>query len=129
MPSYAVDSKKQLMIATGVVGIVQEWAVLPDGSRRPSETQARDEATGFPLWNVEVLYQQTSFGRVSSTTAMVSVGAADQPLVPTLSPVQFDGLRVEVRLTKAKALVESWVAESLAGAVAPVKGARSGGDA
>ncbi len=116
MPNYVVDSRKQPMIATGVVGIVQEWEDR-DGSRRPSDRQARDEDTGMPLWNVEVLYQQTSFGRVSSVTAMVAVGAVEQPQVSALGPVVFEGLRVEVRVNKAKALVEAWVAESLAGAV------------
>ncbi len=73
MPNYAVDSSKQPMIATGVVGIVQEWEDR-DGARRPSDRQARDEGTGMPLWNVEVLYQQVSYGRVASVTAMVAVG-------------------------------------------------------
>lgn len=114
MPGYAVDSSKQPMIATGVVAMVQEWEER-DGSRRPSDRQARDENTGFPLWNVEVLYQQASFGRVSSVTAMVTVGSLEQPQVTALSPVQFEGLRVDVRLTKAKQLVEVWTADGVVG--------------
>ena len=111
MPNYAVDSSKQTMIATGVVGIVQEWEER-DGGRRPSDRQARDEATGMPLWNVEVLYQQASYGRVSSVTAMVAVGSVDEPKVTPLAPVEFEGLRVEVRVNKAKALVEAWAADA-----------------
>ena len=128
MPNYAVDSRKQPMIATGVVGIVQEWEER-DGGRRPSDRQARDEATGMPLWNVEVLYQQASYGRVSSVTAMVAVGSVEEPKVPQLAPVEFEGLRVEVRVNKAKALVESWAADRLAPAApTAAKGARSGGE-
>lgn len=116
MPSYAVDSSKQPMVATGVVGIVQEW-MEKDGKRRPSDVQARDEATGFPLWNVEVMYQQTAFGRVSSTTAMVAVCAMEEPSVEPLKPVQFEGLGVEVRVIRATgALVENWSATALVGA-------------
>lgn len=128
MPNYAVDSGKQLMVATGVVGIVQEWEER-DGGRRPSDRQARDEGTGMPLWNVEVLYQQASFGRVSSVTAMVSVPSLDEPKPAPLAPVGFEGLRVEVRVNKAKALVESWAADGLAApAAAAGRGARSGGE-
>jgi len=128
MPNYAVDSRKQTMVATGVVGIVQEWEEI-DGGRRPSDRQARDEATGMPLWNVEVLYQQASYGRVSSVTAMVAVGSVDEPKVTPLTQVGFEGLRVEVRVNKAKALVEAWSADALA-AAAPTsaRSARSGGE-
>lgn len=50
MPSYAIDSHRQAMTATGIVSAVQEWTETADGSRRPSDTQARDELTGMPLW-------------------------------------------------------------------------------
>ncbi|MGL5857877.1 MAG: hypothetical protein ACRC35_05625 [Angustibacter sp.] len=139
MPNYAVDSSRQPMIATGVVGVVQEWEDKPGGGRRPSDRQARDEGTGMPLWQVEVLYQQTAYGRVSSVTAMVAVGAPEQPVVPTLGLVSFTGLRAEVRTTKAGGLVESWTAEALnpatgttgsAGAAGSSRGSRaSSGDA
>ncbi len=128
MPNYAVESSRQTMIATGVVGIVQEWEER-DGGRRPSDRQARDEATGMPLWNVEVLYQQASYGRVSSVTAMVAVGSVEEPKVSPLAPVGFEGLRVEVRVNKAKALVEAWAADALApSASTATRGARSGGE-
>lgn len=83
----------------------------------------------MPLWNVEVLYQQASYGRVSSVTAMVAVGSVDQPKVTPLTQIGFEGLRVEVRVNKAKALVEAWTADALAPAAsAPPKGGRSGGE-
>ena len=62
-------------------------------------------------------------------TAMVAVGSVDEPKVTPLTPVGFEGLRVEVRVNKAKALVESWAADAVAPAVsASVKGSRSGGE-
>lgn len=114
MPSYAVDSSRQPMIATGIVEPVMEWMETADGGRRPSETQARDEDTGMPLWAVEVLYVQTSFGRESSVTARVTLGAEVKPEPVRLQPIGFTGLHAEVRLNKAKALVESWTAEAIA---------------
>ena len=114
MPGYAVDGKRQAMVATGLVAEVKEWEDKPDGGRRPSERQARHEDTGFPLWAVEVLYQQTAFGRVSSVTAAVSVGSAVQPVLGPFTPVRFEGLAVEVRVNKAGGFTESWSAASLA---------------
>jgi hypothetical protein len=70
MPSYMVDSMRQPFTATGIVDAVMEWEETPEGKRRPSkDKQARNEATGMPLWAVEVLYVQTSFGRRSTVTA------------------------------------------------------------
>ena len=113
MATYAVDSIRQPMIATAIVEPVMEWDELPDGRRRPSERQARNEDTGMPLWAVEVLYTQTSFGRESSVTAKVTVGAVEQPSPVRLRPIGFVGLRVEARANKAGGFVEVWSAESL----------------
>ena len=79
MATYAVDSERQLMKATGIVEPTPEWEDMPDGRRRPSERQARSEETGMPLWAVEVIYVQTVFGRSSTVTAKVTVGAVDEP--------------------------------------------------
>jgi hypothetical protein len=129
MPTYAVDSSKQSMIATGVVGVVPEWDETPDGKRKPSDRQARDADTGFPLWQVEVLYQQDSWGRVSSVTAMVSVPALEEPAPQALSPVRFEDLRVDVRLNKRTGqLSENWGAASLAGPGGKPSGPRAGGE-
>lgn len=113
MPSYAIDSKRQPMTATGIVEPVFEWEEMPDGRRRPSETQARNEATGMPLWQVEVLYTQVVFGRRSTATAMVTVDAEEEPKPRDLSPIGFVGLRAEVRVNKAGGITEYWNAESV----------------
>jgi hypothetical protein len=113
MTAYAVDSRRQAMRATGIVEEVREWEEA-EGRRRPSERQARDEATGMPLWSVEVIYKQSAWGRESSTTGRVVVGSPHRPVLAEFAPVSFSGLRVEVRPNKAGGLSESWSAESLA---------------
>jgi hypothetical protein len=119
MATYAVDSMRQPMVATAIVEPVMEWEETPDGRRRPSERQARDEGTGMPLWAVEVLYTQTSFGRESTVTAKVTVRAGEQPSPNRLAPIGFDGLRVEIRVNKAGGFVEVWAAEALMDAGKP----------
>lgn len=113
MSRFAVDSLRQPMTATGIVEAVMEWAETADGKRRPSDTQARDEGTGMPLWGVEVLYLQSSFGRASTVTAKVTVGAEVEPKPAPLTPIAFTGLAVEVRVNKAGGLVEAWSAETV----------------
>jgi hypothetical protein len=105
------------MTATGIVEPVREWDEGADGRRRPSERQARDEGTGMPLWGVEVLYVQSTFGRLATVTARVTVGAVERPGLAALSPIGFAGLVVEVRTNKAGGLVESWSAEAVAHSV------------
>ena len=113
MPSYAVDSIRQPMTATGIVEPVMEWEETPEGRRRPSDKQSRNEATGMPLWAVEVLYIQTAFGRKSTVTAKVTVDAEEEPKPAPLSPIGFAGLRAEVRVNKAGGFVEMWSADSI----------------
>lgn len=115
MTFYAVDSARQVMRSTGIVNEVKDWIDGPDGKRRPSELQARDENTGMPLWDVEVLYRQLAFGRESNTTGMVRVGAPVRPVLGEFAPARFDGLSVEVRVTKAGGLSETWRAEGVHG--------------
>lgn len=112
MSFYAVDSKRQSMRSTGIVNDVKEWEEK-DGRRRPSETQARDEATGMPLWQVEVVFKQSSFGRESMATALVEVGCPHRPVTGEFTPVEFVGLTVETRVNKAGGLSEMWRAERL----------------
>jgi hypothetical protein len=112
MSFYTVDSKRQSMRSTGIVNEVKEWEER-DGRRRPSETQARDEATGMPLWQVEVVYRQTTFGRESMTTAVVEVGCPHRPVLGEFAPVEFVDLTVEVRVNKAGGLSEMWRADRL----------------
>ncbi len=113
MPNYAVESMRQAMTGTGIVEPVMDWEETPDGKRRPSKTQARDERTGMLQWGVEVLYISESFGRKSTVTAKVTVGAEDEPKVAPLTPIAFTGLRVEVRTNKAGGFAEYWSADSL----------------
>jgi hypothetical protein len=111
MTFYAVDSKRQARRSTGIVNEVFER----DGKRKPSETQARDEDTGMPLWAVEVLYRQVAFGRESNTTGTVTVGVPVRPVLGEFAPAAFVGLTVEVRVIRASgSLAESWRAERLA---------------
>jgi hypothetical protein len=113
MTFYAVESKRQAMRTTSIVNEVKDWVDGPDGKRRPSEVQARDEESGLPLWDVEVQYRQEAFGRASTATAFVRVGSAVKPVLGEFEPVSFVGLSVEVRVTKAGGLSESWRADSV----------------
>lgn len=113
MTAYAVDSKRQGMRSTGIVEEIFEW-VERDGKRRPSDVQARDEDSGMPLWSVEVIYKQQSWGRVSSVTNRVSVGMPQRPVLGEFDPVEFVDLRAEVRVNQAGGLVESWTADRIA---------------
>jgi hypothetical protein len=114
MATYAIDSGRTTLVGTGIVEPVMDWTETADGSRRPSEHQARDEATGMPLWGVEVLYQQSAWGRAATVTARVTVGAPAQPMVGQFAPVAFRGLTVDVRVNrKTGALSETWRAEEI----------------
>jgi hypothetical protein len=113
MPSFAVDSNRHQMIATGICNPEFEWMETPEGRRRPSETQARDEHTGMPLWQLEVTYRSETFGREYTATAMVTVGGVEKPHPATYTPITFEGLQVDVHTTKAGGLAERWKAEAV----------------
>ena len=81
MATFAVASSKQQMIGTGVVEPVMEWVEV-DGKRRPGDNQARHADTGMPLWVVERVYRTEEWGRASTVSEMVSVGAVHQPTRP-----------------------------------------------
>jgi hypothetical protein len=111
MPKYSVDSVRQPMTATGIVDAIPEWEETPEGRRRPSDRQARNEDTGMPLWGVEVLYIQTAFGRRSKPAPLTAIG--------------FENLGVEVRTNKVGGLVEIWSAD---GVIEPPKSQRQSAD-
>lgn len=119
MPTYAVESTRQPMIATGIVSPVMVWEEK-DGRRRPSETEQERDAgkdaggTGLPLWQVEVMYTQESFGQKKTVTANVTVPSEVKPNVQELTAVQFGDLSVFTRVTKAGQLIESWRAGGMA---------------
>ncbi|GAA1990221.1 hypothetical protein GCM10009718_29900 [Isoptericola halotolerans] len=113
MPTYAVDGKRQDMVATGVVEPEMEWFKNAEGQWRSGDVQARQEGTGLPLWGVEVAYASEEWGRVETVTAMVVVGSATQPAPSKFAPVTFGDLVVSVRVDRNKKLRESWVAGSV----------------
>lgn len=119
MPTYAINSTKQPMTATGLTEAILEWEETADGRRRPSDRQARNEDTGMPLWAVEVLYVQTAFGRKHSVTSRVVVESIEEPKPAPLTPVTFEGLQVEVRTNKAGQLIEAWTADRLVDGAKP----------
>lgn len=113
MPTYAVDSKRQAMTATGIVQPVAEWEDKPGGGRRATDRQAKDEASGVLLWLVEVMYRMVAFGRESTATGMVRVASPTRPEVQPLNPVEFDGLSCDVRTNKGGGFEERWSANAL----------------
>lgn len=113
MSTYAVDSDRQEMVATGIAEPLMEWMETPDGRRRPSDVQQRDENTGMPLWQVEVLYRDEAFGRPQTVKATVVVGAQEKPTPAAFTHVAFDVLRVQALVNKAGGWSERWSAESI----------------
>lgn len=73
----------------------------------------------MPLWGVEVLYIQTTFGRRSTVSSKVTVGSQQEPKPSPLTAVGFENLGVEVRTNKAGGLVEVWSADGLIEAPKP----------
>jgi hypothetical protein len=125
MSSYAVDGERQVMLATGIVSPVMEWSEDAEGRRRPSEVQAVDRdaegnGSGLLLWGVEVVYTSSSWGRVSTATALVTVPLREKPRVEAFKPLTFEGLVVDVSVNRAKGLTERW---SAAGVKATAKAA------
>ncbi len=127
MSAFAIDSQRQAMVATGIVAPVFEWIETADGKRRPGEIQARDEDTGMPLWNVEVSYRTETFGRESTVTANVTVGAVEKPTPGMFTPITFDELVVSVRLNKNGGFTEYWSAGSVKDLVQDSARARTSG--
>jgi hypothetical protein len=115
MATFAVDSNRQSMLATGVVEPVMEWVETAEGKRRPGDNQARQEGTGLPLWGVEVVYQSESWGRVSTESVKVTVPAMEMPAPSLFTPIQFNDLVASVRVIRANGgLSTSWEAGSIA---------------
>lgn len=113
MPTYATDSKRQPMSATGIVNAVMEWEKNAEGKRVRTDRQERDPDTGMLKWDVEVLYTGSSFGQESTITANVTVGCADKPNPAPLTPIRFEGLSVSVWVNKANGIAERWEAEAI----------------
>ena len=115
MATFAVDSNRQQMVATGVVEPVMEWVETADGKRRPGDNQAREQDTGLPLWGVEVVYQSESWGRVSTESVKVTVPAQAMPAPSLFTPIQFNDLVASVRVDRRNnGLSTSWEAAGIA---------------
>lgn len=115
MATFAVDSNRQQMVATGVVEPVMEWVETAEGKRRPGDNQARQDGTGLPLWGVEVVYQSESWGRVSTESVKVTVPAMEMPAPSLFTPIQFNDLVASVRVDRRNnGLSTSWEAAGIA---------------
>lgn len=118
MATYAVESSRQAMTATGIVEPVMAW-IEENGKRRPSkdaqdhDARPEDGGTGQPLWGVEVMYVTQSFNRQSTVTAKVTVSAPDMPVIQPLTPISFKGLTVDCGVTRAGGFFERWRAREL----------------
>lgn len=113
MSTYAVDSSRQELRATGVIEPAPVWEQTSEGKRRPTDAQDRDEK-GLPLWLVEVMYASEMFGRQQTVTANVLVPSPAMPTLPAFEPVPFEGLTVNVYANRNGGGVrESWAAEGI----------------
>lgn len=113
MATYAVDSARQPMIATGIVNPVDEFEG-EKGSRKRTGNQEKT-GDGVPVWSVEVSYVTEAFGKQATATAGVTVPAAEKPEPAPFSPIEFAGLQVRSWVNfKSGQQVENWSAEALA---------------
>ena len=100
-----------------------------DASSGERFVQAKDKATGLPVWVVEVIDADPA---ARDKTAKVKVAAAVQPVLPAAPagmpfvPVEFAGLTVTPYVNQAGRLAYSLKA---AGVRAPGRAARGGSDA
>lgn len=98
MRTIPVDADRVRLISTGKVLAVLAWVVLADGSRRPDPNgrQEVDEATGLPLWRVEVIAPaDPSDERDKTDVTEITVAAKDQPDPGAFGDLlTFDGLTV-----------------------------------
>lgn len=128
MATYAVESARQSMLATGIVEPVMAW-IEEGGKRRPSkDAQDHDPQTRLPLWGVEVMYTTAVFNRQMTVTAKVTVGAAKEPVVQPLTPVTFHDLTVDAGVSRSGGFFERWRARELDQFTPVQQGKAAGGD-
>lgn len=114
MPTLPIDADALPILSAGKVEIVQKWAELSDGSRRPTGEQDRDDQNRH-LWRVHVIIPAVDEkDRPEMTT--VTVAAMDEPRPgPMASPVRFLGLRVRASVNRrTNALAMYWAADGIA---------------
>lgn len=114
MATYAVDSNRQPMVATGKVNPVMAWVENADGKRsRSKDAQEHDETTKLLLWAVEVNYDDNRFGDEVTVTTPVIVSAKDRPVIQRYTPITFHGLTVDAGVARSGRFFESWRAREL----------------
>lgn len=116
-----MDGQRINLISTGKVHAVPVWQ---DG-RMIDGQQVRDEATGMPLWSVDVVLDSAD-PTVRSEALGVRIPSLSAPVVTKWQPVIFEGLVVAVRTNKAGGLTAYWNADGVAAGVAPAR--RGGSD-
>lgn len=122
MRSIPVDLFRCTLIGTGKVSSKAEYVELSDGSRKASGNQAKDEATGLPLWVVDVLVDDDDARRAE--VVGVTVPCADEPVTPKWRPVGFHNVTATVYVDRSsgRAMV-SMKAEGMADFVKPASSA------
>ncbi|NMH98910.1 hypothetical protein [Pseudonocardia acidicola] len=112
MRTIPVDLSRLDLIATGKVSSKAEYVELSDGSRKASGNQAKDEATGQPLWVIDVLVDDDDARRAE--VVGVTVPSADEPNPPKYRPVRFTGVTARIYVDRASGQARvSLVAESV----------------
>lgn len=99
MRSIPVDLTRCNLIGTGKVSSKMAYAQLSDGSTRATGEQARDEATGLPLWVVDCLVDDDDARRAE--VVGVTVPAADEPVTPKWRPVAFRNVTATIYVDRA----------------------------
>lgn len=92
MRTIPIDTNRVSFIGTGKAAARAEYVELSDGNRRRSGNQAKDEATGLPLWVVDVLVDDDDADRAE--VVGVKVASYDEPRTEKWKPVRFTGLSV-----------------------------------
>jgi len=99
MRTIPVDSTRCVLIGTGKVSAKAEYGELSNGDRRPTGNQARDEATGLPLWVIDVLVDDDDARRAE--VVGVTVPAAEEPTTAKYQPVRFRGVTARIYSDRA----------------------------
>ena len=79
MTSNTMDGRRQRMRSTGIVDEVKDWLNDPDGRRRTSKVQARDEDPGRPLREVGSSAGKPRSGGSRSGAALPAVAIWCEP--------------------------------------------------
>lgn len=112
MRSIPVDLSRCTLIGTGKVSAKAEYVELSDGQRRASGNQAKDEATGLPLWVVDVLVDDDDARRAE--VVGVTVPFPDEPACPKWRPVAFRNVTATIYVDRASGRAQvSLKAESM----------------